>query len=72
MAKKSALMEKIYEESDRLVHMLNQQRKDRPEDSAECGYKIIVATILPILLDRVRVIFFFLSFILGFLLSRLF
>ena len=53
-SRRKSLTDKLFEESDELVEMLDQQRQERPEDSTECRYKILVATILPLLYARLR------------------
>ena len=67
-SRRKSLTDKLFEESDDLVEMLDQQRQERPEDSTECRYKILVATILPLLYARLRDCFFLLSAVLGALL----
>lgn len=67
-SRRKSLTDKLFEESDELVEMLDQQRQERPEDSAECRYKILVATILPLLYARLRDCFFLLGACLGALL----
>ena len=67
-SRRKSLTDKLFKESDELVEMLDQQRQERPEDSTECRYKILVATILPLLYARLRDCFFLLSAVLGALL----
>ncbi len=58
---------KVYDDCDELVTAFSQKAKEGPEKSAEYRYKIIVMTLLPILCSRIRAVFFFCSFVLGFL-----
>ena len=67
-SRRKSLTDKLFEESDELVEMLGQQRQEYPENSAECRYKILVATILPLLYACLRGCFFLLSACLGALL----
>lgn len=67
-SRRKSLADKLFEESNELVEMLDQQRQEHPENSAECRYKILVATILPLLYARLRDCFFLLSACLGALL----
>jgi len=60
---------RIYDESDKLAAVFSQRAKNDPEKNAEYRYKVVVMTLLPILCSRMRAVFFFCSFVLGFLLA---
>lgn len=59
----------IYDDAYDLEIMLRQQAEDEGEDGLERRYKIIVLSLLPVICDRVRAIFFALAFVLGFTLA---
>lgn len=61
----------IYDDAYDLEIMLRQQAEDEGEDDLERRYKIIVLSLLPVICDRVRAIFFALAFVLGFVFSRI-
>lgn len=65
MMKRTSLMQQIFDESDDLVYMLEQQCKQESGDRTEKCYKIIVLTVLPLIFDRLRFISFLFCFLLG-------
>ena len=67
-SRRKSLTDKLFEESDELVEMLDVLSVVIPEDSTECRYKILFASILPLLYARLRDCFFLLSAVLGALL----
>ena len=65
LKKRRTLIDKLYDQSDDVVKMLEEECEKRPDNAADYRYKIIVATILPLLFARLRDCFFLLSAILG-------
>ena len=59
----------IYDDAYDLEIMLRQQAEDEGEDDLERRYKIIVLSLLPVICDRVRAIFFAFALVLGFTLA---
>ena len=72
MMKRTSLMQKSFDESDDLTYVLEQQCKQGTGDCTEERYKIIVLTVLPLILDRLRFISFLFCFLLGMLGGYLF
>ena len=58
-------LNQIFKESDHAVEMLDKKSKQSPEDRAECAYKIVVATVLPLLYNALRTLLFLFGGIFG-------
>ena len=65
--KRTSLMQKIFDESDDLAYVLEQQCEQGTGDCTEERYKIIVLTVLPLIFDRLRFISFLFCCLLGML-----
>ena len=65
--RRKSLMQQIFDESDDLVYMLEQQCKQESGDRTEKCYNIIVLTVLPLIFDRLRFISFLFCCLLGML-----
>ena len=65
------MLKQLLNESDYAVKMFSEQRYKRPDDSAECGYKIIVATVLPRLYLQLRLLLILFGGIFGLLATLL-
>ncbi len=61
-----------FDEMYDLVEMLDEQRRNHPENSAECGYKIIVVTLLTNFYRMFYTLFVLLCFALGLISARVF
>ena len=72
MKKRDSFFNKLYDEAGDIEFSLRNDADDVSDESLEKRYKIVVLTILPILLSRVRAIFFILAFLAGGLLARIF
>lgn len=70
--KRNSFFKKLYDECDDIHFEFSYDAQDEAQNDLEHRYKIIVVTILPILLSRVRAIFFTLAFLVGLLLLRFF
>ena len=69
LIRKKSFFSKLYDECDDLVFVFKYETDSEAKQRAEDRYKVVVATILPILLSRVRAIFFILAFAFGLLLG---
>ena len=58
-------LNQIFKESDQAIEMLDKKSKQSPEDSAECAYQIVVATVLPLLYNALRTLLFLFGGIFG-------
>ena len=67
MTKHSGFFKKLYDECDDLVFVFKYETDQETKQRAEDRYKVVMATILPILLSRMRAIFFLLAYACGFL-----
>lgn len=72
MKKRYDFFNKLYDEASDIEFSLRYDADDVSKESLEKRYKIVVLTILPILLSRVRAIFFLLAFLIGILMARSF
>ena len=76
MKNRGNFFKKLYDECGDIQFILRYYPEDESKESIERRYKIVMMTALPILLSRVRAIFFllssFLSFLLGALLTSIF
>ena len=71
MKKRNNFFEEIYDECGDIKFGFGHYSDDVSNEELERRYKIIMMTILPILLSRVRSIFFATAIIVGFLLGQL-
>lgn len=71
MKKRHGFFDEIYNECSDIKFILSNYADDEGYESLERRYKIVVMTILPILLSRVRTILFLFCFPAGFFLGML-
>lgn len=69
MKKRDNFFKELYDECGDIEFILRYYPEDESEESLERRYKIVMMTALPILLSRVRAIFFLLTFLTGVLLA---
>ena len=70
-SRKKSVEDQLFDQSDELTEMLYQQCQERPDNRAECRYKIIVATALPLIYSRLGALLFLFSMLVGLLLTLL-
>ena len=67
---RSRLLKEIFKESNDLIEILEEKSEEECDDGTEEGYKIIMLTVLPLLLDGLRLVIILLSLLLGTLLAQ--
>lgn len=70
MKKRKNFFKELYDECGDIEFILRYYPEDESEESLERRYKIVMMTALPILISRVRAIFFLLAFLAGVMLTR--